>query len=173
MTAADLAPEEFPGVTPHLVVRSVAEAVAFYQRAFGADELQRQSGPDGRIWHCELLVAGGRLLLVEEFPDMGMLAPESIGGTPVMLHIFVTDVDGTFDRAVEAGAEPAMKPLDTFWGDRYAQVIDPLGHRWSFGRRTDDLSTEDTAAQARRWSAERGHPASPADVPESDRPWSR
>ncbi|WP_163506172.1 VOC family protein [Fodinicola acaciae] len=172
MTAADLAPEEFPGVTPHLVVRSVAAAVAFYQRVFGADELQRQSGPDGRIWHCELLVAGGRLLLVEEFPDMEMRSPQTIGGTPVMLHIFVTDVDDTFNRAVDAGAEPAMKPVDTFWGDRYAQVVDPQGHRWSFGLRKDDLSAEQTGTRARRWSAERGHPNSPADVPEDQRGWS-
>jgi uncharacterized glyoxalase superfamily protein PhnB len=173
MTAADLAPEEFPGVTPHIVVRSVADAVDFYQRAFGADELQRQSGPDGRIWHCELLVAGGRLLLVEEFPDMGMRSPLTIGGTPVMLHIFVADVDRTFDRAVSAGAEAAMKPLDTFWGDRYAQVIDPEGHRWSFGRRTDDVSVETAAARGEKWRTDRGNPVSPGDVPEAARPWLR
>jgi len=83
----DATPEEFPGAPPHLCVRSVDMAVRFCRAAFDADELIRSSGPDGRIWHCELLVAGGRLLLVEEFPDTGTISPETLGGTPVTLHL--------------------------------------------------------------------------------------
>lgn len=106
----DATPEEFRGATPHLCVRSVDIAVRFYREAFDADELTRSSGPDGRVWHCELLVAGGRLLLVEEFPDTGTVSPETLGGTPVTLHLFVADIDATYRRALDAGASALMPP---------------------------------------------------------------
>ncbi len=158
-------PEEFPGATPHLCVRSVDMAVRFYREAFDADELTRSSGPDGRVWHCELLVAGGRLLLVEEFPDTGTVSPETLGGTPVTLHLFVADTDATYRRALDAGASALMPPADAFWGDRYAQIVDPSGHRWSMSTRHEDLSGDDMAARGNKWRQERGNPTSPGQVP--------
>lgn len=157
-------PEEFAGVTPHLIVDGAAAAIDFYGAAFGADELTRQAGPDGRIWHAELLIAGGRLILMDEFPDMDARAPTTLGGTPVMLHLYVPDTDAQFARAVEAGATPAMEPSDAFWGDRYAQVNDPFGHRWSIATKLVDLSAEQTNERAGEWLEAHGNPASPADA---------
>jgi uncharacterized glyoxalase superfamily protein PhnB len=155
---------EFSGVTPHLIVDGAAAAIEFYRAAFGADELGRQAGPDGRIWYAELLLNGGRILLVDEFPDMDARSPKALGGTPVMLHLYVEDTDAQYARAVEAGAEPLMPPADAFWGDRYAQVLDPFGHRWSIGTKVADLSTEETRDAASTWFAEHGNPASPPEA---------
>lgn len=157
-------PEEFGGLTPHLVVTDAAAAVIFYQQAFGADELDRRHGPDGRVWHCELLVAGGRLLLMEEFPDMAVVSPHTLGGTPVILHAYIDDVDAWFARAVAAGATPLMEPSDAFWGDRYGQVLDPFGHRWSLASRREDLSGEQVDERAADWSRAHGDPLSPAQA---------
>lgn len=161
----DATPEEFPGATPHLCVRSVELAVRFYRQVFGADELTRSSGPDGRVWHSEFLLAGGRVMLVEEFPDTGTISPETLGGTPVTLHLFVTDTDSTYQRALEAGASAVMTPTDAFWGDRYAQIVDPAGHRWSMSTRNEDLSGADMADRGEQWRQEHSNPTSPGDVP--------
>ena len=146
-------PEEFSGLTPQLVVRDAAAAVAFYREAFGADELLRVHGPDGRVMHCELLVAGSRLLLHDEYPEARLTGPPD-GGNSVVLHLYVPDVDASFARAVRAGAEPVMEPDDAFWGDRYAVVRDPFGHRWSLASRREDLSPDELGRRARQWAAE-------------------
>jgi PhnB protein len=145
-------PEEFSGLTPQLVVGDAAAAVSFYGEAFGADELLRVHGPDGRVMHCELLVAGSRLLLHDEYPESGLAAPPG-GGNSVVLHLYVPDVDASFRRAVRAGAEPVMEPADAFWGDRYGVVRDPFGHRWSLASRREDLSPDELGERARQWAA--------------------
>src|SRR5215475_5893574 len=121
----DPTPEEFRGVTPHVVVRDVEEASEFCARAFGADAIHKAYGheaygPDGRVWHVELLIAGGRMLLVAAYPEMGIDVPS--GPTSVMLHMYVPDAYAT---ALAAGATSVMEPWDSFWGDRYCQVLDP------------------------------------------------
>ncbi len=107
----------------------------------------------------------GRLLLAEEFPDTGTISPETLGGTPVTLHLFVTDADATYRRALNTGASALMPPTDAFWGDRHAQIIDPSGHRWSMSTRRKDLSGCDMAERGERWRQEHGNPTSPGQVP--------
>lgn len=155
---------EFPGITPHLVVSDATAAIDFYRQVFDADELRRMAGPDGRLWHAELLIRGGRMLVMDEFPDMGVHSPTTLGGTPVHLHLYVPDVDTLFAQAVAAGATALMEPSDAFWGDRYAQILDPYGHRWSLGHKLADLADEGMSAAGREWLAGHGNPASPGQV---------
>jgi PhnB protein len=147
-------PAEFPGVTPQLAVPDTDVAVRFYREAFGADELLRNHGPDGRVMHCELLVNGGRLLLHDEFPDHDHRSPQSLDGTSVRLHQYVADVDASFAMAVAAGAQPLMPPTDAFWGDRYAIVRDPFGHQWSLATQHEDLSAAELEERADRWAGD-------------------
>lgn len=154
MTPVQPVPEEFHTLTPHLVVRGVAAAVDFYRRAFGADELYRNLAPDGEsIVHSELVVGDSPFFVNDEFPDHGVLSPTTVGGTAVTLHLYVADVDALFERAVAAGAEVVFPLQDCFWGDRYAIVRDPFGHRWSLASRLENLSPGEIQERARRFFA--------------------
>jgi uncharacterized glyoxalase superfamily protein PhnB len=155
--SVDPVPEEFRGVTPHLVVPDAEAAIRFYVQAFGADVFHRAYGPDGRVWHVELLVAGGRLLLVEPYPDMGIDVPT--GHASVMLHMYVPDVDAAYARALAAGAKSLMEPWNSFWGDRYCQLADPAGHRWAIATKIEDLSIDETHGRGEAYIAE--HPNAP------------
>jgi PhnB protein len=146
---------EFPGPTPQLVVDDAERAIAFYRTAFGADELVRNHAPDGRVMHCELLVHGGRLLVVDDFDADPARSPVALGGTSVRLHLYVPDVDEVYRRALEAGAASLMEPEDAFWGDRYAIVRDPHGHQWSLATPKEDLSVSELEARGDEWSEER------------------
>jgi PhnB protein len=148
---------EFPGPTPQLTVADADAAIRWYVEVFGADELVRTAGPDGRVLHCELLIFGGRLLLHDQFPELGVPdpAPADLGGTPVTLHLYVPDVDALYAAAVAAGAQGVMAPDDAFWGDRYAQLVDPYGHRWSLATPRDDPSADDLRERAAEWNAKR------------------
>jgi PhnB protein len=147
-------PEEFHTITPHLVVRGVARAVVFYEQAFGAAELYRNLAPDGvSIMHSEMLLGDSRFFVNDEFPDYGVLSPQSLNGSPVTLHLYVEDVDAFFRQAVEAGAEELMAVTDAFWGDRYGILQDPFGHRWSVASRREDLSPAQTRERAKEWAA--------------------
>jgi PhnB protein len=154
----DSAAGEFPGVTPQLTVTDADAAARFYRRAFGADELLRNHGPDGRVMHCELLINGGRLLLHDDYFAGRDQTPVALGGTPVVLHLYVADVDAAFAAALTAGATPVMEPQDAFWGDRYAQLQDPFGHQWSLATRREDLSIADLEARGDRWARETDWP---------------
>ena len=131
-------------ITPHLVVKGASEAIEFYKRAFGAEELFRMPfpGPDGqlKLGHAELQVGDSRLFLADEFPEHG--APGPNGSSPVTIHLYVTDADAAFGRAVEAGATVRMPLADMFWGDRYGLVVDPFGHNWSIAEHLEDLTPE-------------------------------
>jgi uncharacterized glyoxalase superfamily protein PhnB len=137
-------PDGHHSITPHLVVKGASEAIAFYTRAFGAEELSRMPfpGPDGepKVGHAELRIGDSRLFLADEFPKQGVLGPQ--GGSPVTIHLYVTDADAVFARAVEAGATVAMPLADMFWGDRYGKVVDPFGHHWSIAEHLEDLTPE-------------------------------
>jgi len=146
---------EFPGPTPQLVVDDADAAISFYRTAFGADELVRNAGPDGRIMHCELLVFGGRLLVIDDFDEDPLSAPARLGGTTVRLHLYVPDTDAVYQRALAAGAESVMAPEDAFWGDRYAIVRDPFGHQWSIATPNEDLSVSELEARADEWAEQR------------------
>jgi PhnB protein len=133
------------GLTPHLFVRDADGAVAFYRRVFGAAELLRNSLPDGRVLFVELAVGPTRLLVSEETPTLGALAPPTIGGSPVLLHVEVQDVDAVARRAVDAGAVVEMPVQEMFWGERYGVVRDPFGHRWAVSTAREELTPDDIA----------------------------
>ena len=148
-------PEGYHSLTPALVVHNAAEAIEFYKRAFGARELGRMTAPDGQhIWHAELQIGDSRLMLGDEFPEMGdYRAPKSLGGTTASLHIYVEDADAAFQRAVEAGATVTMPLMDAFWGDRYGKVTDPFGHQWGIATRQEEVSEEEMQRRAQAHAA--------------------
>jgi len=136
-------------VTPYLVCAGAAQALAFYARAFGAAEVMRLPGPDGRLLHAQLKIGDSMVMLNDEFPEMGSLGPKARGGSSVTIHLFVPDVDEAFARAVAAGAVVRMPLQDMFWGDRYGLVEDPFGHTWSLATRLRDLSPREMAEAAK------------------------
>lgn len=145
-------PEDFHTITPQLVVKGVAEAIAWYTKAFGANELLRNTAPDGTsIMHAELLLGDSRFFVVDEFLGP-MASPGTLGGSPVTLHLYVHDVDALFQRAVDAGANVLMPVADQFWGDRYGMLVDPFGHRWSMASRLEDLSPKALQERAGSWA---------------------
>jgi PhnB protein len=121
------------GVTPHIAIREgkAAEAIDFYQRAFGAEELMRHPSDDGRIMHAHLRINGGSVMLHDDFPEHSGAPMREPAGT--ILHLQVDDADAWWNRAVEAGCEVRFPLADQFWGDRYGQLRDPYGHTWSIG----------------------------------------
>lgn len=135
-------PRGYHSVTPHLVCEGAAEAIDFYRHAFGAVEAARLPGPDGRILHAELRIGDSPVMLCDAFPEHGSRGPLALQGTAVAIHLYVPDADAAWERALAAGARPAMPLADTFWGDRYGQVVDPFGHRWSIATRLRDLTPE-------------------------------
>ena len=118
-------------LAPHLVCAGAADAIDFYKAAFGAQEMMRLPGPDGRLMHGAIRVNGSMVMLAEERCGPDAVSPKTLGGTPVTLHLAVPDVDAATERAVAAGARVVMPVADQSWGDRYGIVEDPFGHRWS------------------------------------------
>jgi PhnB protein len=148
-------PEDFHTITPQLVVNGVAEAIDWYTKALGANELLRNLAQDGKsIMHSELLLGDSRFFVVDEFPG-SMASPASLGGTSITLHLYVQDVDALFGRAVAAGATVLMPVADQFLGDRYGILKDPFGHRWSIASRIEDLSPNALQARAAAWVKDR------------------
>ncbi|WP_019970574.1 VOC family protein [Mycobacterium sp. 141] len=144
-----MAIEVTPAVIPQLVVDDAAAAIDFYVKAFGATELGRVPGPDGKLVHAALTVNGSTVMLNDDFPEFNngkSTTPKALGGTPVTIHLTVTDVEARFAQAVEAGAEVVMPLADQFWGDRYGMVRDPFGHQWSLGQPVREVSPEEIAA---------------------------
>jgi PhnB protein len=137
-------PEGFHAVTPHLVVRGAVEAIDYYKRAFGAVERFRMAGPDGKsIMHAELVIGDSIIFLCDEMPDMDCRSPAALQGTPVSIHLYVDDADAVFSRAVSAGGRVTMPLQDMFWGDRFGEIEDPFGHRWSIASHVEDVSPEE------------------------------
>jgi len=128
---------------PHICCANCIEAIDFYKKAFGATEQVVMKGPDGKVMHGSLSIDGATLYLVDEFPDFGALSPQARGGTPVTLHLQVSDCDAVFNKAVEAGCTAIMPLADMFWGDRYGLIVDPYGHKWSIATTVRQVSQED------------------------------
>ena len=143
-TSPKAIPEGFRTVTPHMVIKNAGEAMEFYKRAFGAEELCRMPGPDGKsVMHGELKIGDSIVMICDEFPgEGGPKAPPSLSGTTITMHLYVEDVDAAFKRAVDAGATVTMPVMEAFWGDRYGSVSDPYGHHWSIATHTRDLTPE-------------------------------
>jgi PhnB protein len=135
-------------ITPHIVVQGAERAAAFYREACDAEEVDRIPTPDGRLMSVQLRLAGGMVHLADEFPDMGVLAPPSIGGSPVVLALEVGDAEAVFAQAVAAGATVRQPLADMFWGDRHGQLEDPFGHRWNVSQHVRDVPHDEVVAAA-------------------------
>lgn len=133
-------PDGMHSLTPHLVCAGAADAIGFYTAAFDAVEVSRLAGPDGKLMNAMVRIGNSALMLVDEMPEWQSFGPKTLKGTPVTIHLYVTDVDATFAQAVAAGATVRMPVADMFWGDRYGIVIDPFGHQWSIATHKRDMS---------------------------------
>jgi uncharacterized glyoxalase superfamily protein PhnB len=142
-------PDGYRTITPHLIVKDGAKAIDFYKKAFGAEERGRMAGPDGRLMHAELKIGDSIVMLADEYPEMGGKSPATLSGTPVTLHLYVTDADAAFKKAVAAGAKATMPIADMFWGDRYGRVTDPFGHEWSIATHMKDMTADEMAKAAK------------------------
>jgi len=145
MTAGSQFPR-MSALSPHLVVDGAAKAIDFYGAAFGAEEVARLAGPDGRLMHGCVRILGQTVMLVDENRQHGMLSPTALGGSPVALHLSVPDVDAAFARAVAAGATAVVPVADMFWGDRYGVVTDPFGHHWSLATTVREVTIDEAKA---------------------------
>jgi PhnB protein len=135
-------------ITVHLAVREAAKAIEFYQKAFGAQVLFVHKMPNGKVMHATLKIGDSKLMLADEFPGRGCPSPQALGGSPVVLNIYVENVDALWNQAVAAGAKVTM-PLDNqFWGDRYGQIVDPFGHSWALGCHVEDVPREEMERRA-------------------------
>ncbi len=141
-------PEGYHTIIPYLAINGAAEAIEFYKKAFGATELMRLAQPDGRVGHAELQMGDSRVMLADEFPEIGFRGPKALGATPVLLHMYVEDVDAVVERAVDAGAKVVRPVQDQFYGDRSGTLEDPYGHMWHVATHKEDLSEEEIRRRA-------------------------
>jgi PhnB protein len=130
-------------VTPHLICAGADQAIDFYKKAFGAIELSRMPGPDGKVMHASIRIGNSVVMLNDENPQWGTLGPKALKGSPVTIHLYVEDANALFEQAVRAGAKVTMPLDDMFWGDRYGKLEDPFGHQWSIGTHTRDVTPEE------------------------------
>ena len=135
-------------ITPHIVVQGAERAAAFYRDAFGAQEIDRIPTPDGRLMSVRLSIGDGVLHVADEFPELRVLAPPSVGGTPVVLALEVSDAEAVFAQAVTAGAQVRQPLGDMFWGDLHGQLDDPFGHRWNISQHLRDVPHDEVVAAA-------------------------
>lgn len=140
-------PPGYHSVTPYLVVRDGARAIDFYKQSFGATEIARMGTPDGKIAHAELKIGDSMIMLSDEM--MGNRSPESLGGSPVSIFLYIENVDSVFNQAVKAGAKSDMPPADMFWGDRYGKLTDPFGHVWGLATHIEDVAPAEMEKRAK------------------------
>ena len=136
-------PDGYPRVSPYLAVDGAKEAIEFYSKVLGAKERMHMPAPGDKIGHAELEFGDSVVMLADEFPDMGVLGPKSIGGTPVLLSLYVEDVDAVFEAALAAGATSVQPVTDQFYGDRSGQFEDPFGHRWNVTTHVEDVPPDE------------------------------
>jgi PhnB protein len=139
-------PDGYHAVTPYLSIKGASDAIAFYKKAFGAEELFRMPMPDGRVGHAELQIGDSRLMLADEMPeraDAVAKSPRTLGGATSGINLYVADVDAVFKRAVDAGATVRRPLADQFYGDRSATVEDPFGHLWTLATHVEDVSPDE------------------------------
>jgi PhnB protein len=141
-------------ITPHIVVGDAAAATDWYKRVLGAEEGLRVPAPGGKLMSVELRFGDSKLMLADEFPEMGIVSPQTLGGTYMALHLTVEDVDSVWQRALDGGAEVFHPLQDSFWGERTGQIIDPFGHRWALAQHLRDVSREEILRGAEEMLAE-------------------
>jgi len=136
-------PEGFSTVTPYLYVKGAAKAIELYKSAFGATEIVRVPGPNATIAHAEIKIGDSRIMLGEERPEMGARSPQALGGTPIVLHLYVDNVDGVFKKAIDAGAKQDRPIKNEFYGDRTGTLTDPFGFQWHVATHVEEISQEE------------------------------
>jgi PhnB protein len=136
-------PPGYHSVTPYLIVDGAARALDWYKEAFGATELMRLPGPNGRIGHAEIQIGDSHVMLADEHPEIGAKAPAAFGGSPVSLHLYLPDVDAVIKKAATAGATIKSPPEDKFYGDRLGSLIDPFGHIWHVSTHIEDVTPQE------------------------------
>jgi PhnB protein len=141
-------PDGYHTATPYLIVKDAARAIEFYKKAFGATELMRMAQPGGKIGHAEIKIGDSPIMLADEFPEMGARSPQSIGGSPVSILLYVENVDAMISQAVAAGAKVQRPVKDQFYGDRSGGVEDPFGHVWYIATHTEDVSPDEMRKRA-------------------------
>ena len=141
-------PEGYHTATPYLIVKDAARAIEFYKKAFGATELMRMPGTGGKIGHAEIKIGDSPIMLADEVPGMGFRSPESLGGSPISILLYVEDVDVVFSEALAAGAKVQKPVADQFYGDRSGGVTDPFGHVWYIATHKEDVSPEEMKKRA-------------------------
>ena len=141
-------PEGYHTATPYLILSDAAKAIEFYKQAFGATEILRMEAPGGKIGHAEIKIGNSHIMLADEMPEMGYLSPQSLGGTPVSIMIYVEDVDAVAGQAVAAGAQVLKPVTNQFYGDRSGSFADPFGHQWHIATHIEDVSLEEVNKRA-------------------------
>ena len=146
-------PDGYHTITPNITVRDAANALEFYQKAFGAEEVMRMPGPGGKIMHAEIRIGDSRLMIADEMPEMGNKGPKALDGSPVSFYVYVNNVDAAWKRAVGAGAKELMPLENMFWGDRTGRLEDPYGHIWVLAQHVKDLSPAEMKAGQEAFAA--------------------
>ena len=136
-------PDGYHAVTPYIIVKGAAQAIDFYKAAFGATEIMRFPGPGGTVCHAEIKIGDSRIMLGDENPQWGAVGPQTLGGTPFGLCIYVPNVDERFAQAIAAGATAERPVKDQFYGDRSGTLVDPFGHKWTIATHVEDVSLEE------------------------------
>lgn len=149
-------PDGYHSVTPSLSIRGAAEALEFYKKAFGAEELYRLPGSGGKIMHAEFKIGNSVIMMGEEAPEYQSLSPLHLGGCPSTLHLYVPDVDAAMEKAEKAGAKETMPTADQFWGDRMGGLVDPYGYKWTLATRKETLSPQEIEKRFATWMKETG-----------------
>lgn len=141
-------PDGYHTATPYLIIKGAAKAMDFYKKAFGATELMRMQDSSGKVGHAEIRIGNSPIMLADEYPDMGYKSPQSLGGSPVSIMLYVENVDKTVERAVAEGAKITKAVQDQFYGDRNGTIHDPFGHVWTISTHVEDVSPEEMQRRA-------------------------
>ena len=149
-------PDGYHSVTPYLIIKGATDAIEYYKKAFGATEVFRFPAPGGKIGHAEIQIGDSRIMLADEFSEMGYKAPQTLGGTPVSIMIYVEDVDTVFKQAIAAGGKEQRPVKDQFYGDRLGTLEDPFGHQWHVSTHKEDVSLEEMEKRAKAHAAAAG-----------------
>jgi len=143
-------PAGYHTITPYLIMKDAAGALEFYKKAFNAKEILRSPMPDGKIGHAEIMIGNSHLMLADECPEMNMRGAQTFGGSPVMIHLYVEDVDTIFNQAIKAGAKELRPLADQFYGDRSGCLVDPFQHMWSVSTHIEDVSFEEVMERCKQ-----------------------
>ena len=148
MSKAKPIPKGYHTATPYLIIKGAVKAIEFYKKAFGAAEMMRMTQPDGRVGHAEIKIGDSLIMLADEFPEMGARSPQSLGGSPVSILLYVQDVDALTSQAITAGAKVVRPVKDQFYGDRSGSLEDPFGHQWHIATHVEDVPPEEMKKRA-------------------------